>query len=139
MSRQMFLHELLVDKGELVEKASKEISILNWNIRNPSLQRAKAQCDWILASGANIIALTEAKYSDGCRFIREWLESYGFVVRLPIPEKNDYCVMIGARGVPCQAYAVDAAFLPHRLLGMCMKTIFGRLRVVCVYVPSRGP
>jgi exodeoxyribonuclease-3 len=139
MSRQMFLHELVLDKRELEAKTSREISILNWNIRNPSRERAMAQCDWIVAGGFSVVVLTEAKYSEGCQFIRDWLQSYGFVVSLPKPDRDDYCVMIGVRGIPCEVLALQVPFLPHRLQGVRLSTAFGRVRVFGAYVPSRGP
>jgi exodeoxyribonuclease III len=139
MPRQKFLHELLLNESERHAKTSKEVNILNWNIRNPSRGRAEAQCEWILATGASVVVLTEAKYSEGCRFMRDWLRSYGFQVELPNPGKDDYCVMIGARGMPCEAVALGAAFLPHRMQCLCLNTAFGRIRVIGTYVPSRGP
>lgn len=138
MDRQLFLHELFGGKCE-GKKVYNELKMLNWNIRNPSVSRAKEQVDWIIKADADIVILTEAKYSEGCIYIRDWLESFGFRVLLPIPKENDYCVLIGAKGCDFESFDLGLRFLSHRLSCISCDTILGKIRVIGTYVPSRGP
>lgn len=139
MGRQMFLHELFTSKIERNEKQLLELRILNWNIRNPSLKRAKGQADWIIKTNANVIILTEAKYSEGGRYIRDWLESFGFNVLFPKPDRNDYCVMVASKGLTSKNLDIKINFLPHRVVSITLETFLGKIKIVGIYVPSRGP
>src|SRR3972149_6598662 len=109
MTRQMFLHELFDNKPSPNDES---IRILNWNLRNPSKERAKLQAEWLLETKANIVVLSEAKNSDGCRYIANWLESYGFKIILPNTSSDEYCVMLGAKGFETKPFSIDVAFLP---------------------------
>lgn len=137
MVRQMFLHESFTPQ-EKIEHLS-QINILNWNIRNPSIKRAKQQANWIISTSANCIILTEAKYSAGGMFIRDYLESYGFKVFFPQPEGNDYCVIVACRGFACKRIDIGAKFLPHRIMLIKCEMFLGEAYIIGLYVPSRGP
>ena len=137
MARQMFLFDIPgVVKNNI---ASSEIRILNWNIANPSIERAYKQFDWLIKTKANIIILTEAKYSKGCTYIKDGLENVGFNVLFPEPENNDYNVMLAAKGFHSEKWELNLPFLPHRLVSFIIKTFLGNLKLIGMYVPSRGP
>lgn len=115
------------------------IKILNWNIRNPSLQRAIRQVEWIRNIKPNVIILTEAKNSNGCCFITDKLNSYGYDAYMPTVKDNDYCVIIASRGFDSKIKKLNMNFLPHRLLCLKCNTFLGEIIFVGIYVPSRGP
>jgi len=57
---------------------NKEIKILSLNIGNPSLERAKRQCEWLKERPEDIFVLTETKCSGGCEYIENFFFQYGF-------------------------------------------------------------
>ncbi len=116
-----------------------QIRLLNWNIRNPALPRARQQADWLIQTDANVIILTEAKYSQGCRFLSDWLSSYGFTLFFPQPSTTDYCVIVAIKDLPYEKRELDVPFLSHRLVSLCCETAIGKVHIVGTYVPSRGP
>jgi len=118
---------------------SPSIKILNWNIQNPSLRRAIKQVEWIINIKPNVIILTEAKDSNGCRFITDKLNSIGYDAHLPTVKDSDYCVIIASRGFNSKIEKLNVNFLPHRLLCLKCDTFLGEVIFVGIYVPSRGP
>jgi exodeoxyribonuclease-3 len=118
---------------------SAQIRLLNWNIRNPSLSRAQQQADWIRQIDANVIILTEAKPSQGCNFLSDWLTSSGFTLFFPQPLEREYCVMVAIKDLPHQQVELDVPFLSHRLVSLRCETAMGKIDLVGTYVPSRGP
>ncbi|QQG39567.1 MAG: endonuclease/exonuclease/phosphatase family protein [Candidatus Aenigmatarchaeota archaeon] len=74
------------------------LSVLCWNIGNPSLERARKQAEWLSARKEDAIVLTEAKNSEGCAYIERLFRFYkGYNVVFPKPEGNEYAVMILSR------------------------------------------
>jgi exodeoxyribonuclease-3 len=47
-------------------------SFLTLNIENPSLERARRQCLWLLGRPESVFVLTETKNSAGCSYIRDY-------------------------------------------------------------------
>lgn len=54
------------------------VKLLSLNIGNPSLERAKKQCEWLAKRPEDIIVLTETKESKGCQYIKEYFEQYAY-------------------------------------------------------------
>jgi exodeoxyribonuclease III len=137
--RQMFLHEWTSCQVETdVREASSLVKILNWNIRNPSPGRARKQAEWLLQTHAEIIILTEARHSDGGRFLCDWLASYGFNIFFPHFSERDYGVIVATRGFDCQNLELGLDFLPYRSVCIECKTQIGDVEILGLYVPSRG-
>ena len=136
--RQMALHEMSRAEASPTPTPQTQIRLLNWNIRNPSLSRAQRQADWLIQTGANVIILTEAKYSQGCRFLSDWLASYGFTLFFPQPSTTDYCVIVAIKDFPYEQVELDVPFLSHRLVSLFCETAIGKVSIVGTYVPSRG-
>lgn len=138
MGRQTLLFNLR-ESDEVNESTSPDMRILNWNISNPSIERAYKQFEWLIKTKANIIILTEAKYSKGCRYLRDALTDVGFKVYFPKPLDNDYTVIIAEKGFQSEKWNLDIPFLPHRIESVILKTFLGDLKIIGLYVPSRGP
>lgn len=119
--------------------AKREIRVLNWNIANPSIERAQRQLEWLIAQEANVLVLTEAKMSRGCSHIIEGLRYCGYIVEAPSGSIEDYCVLIATKGYSARSYHSTFAFLPHRIKAVLLETHLGIVGVMAVYVPSRGP
>ena len=139
MPRKILLDSLSTETQENRLSRSAHFKLLNWNIRNPSLDRAKRQAKWIVQTGANVVTLTEAKRSTGCTFICDWLSRAGFDVFPSEQETNDYCVIMATKDLGSQRLRLDATFLPNRAGAITCVTERGRLQIVSLYVPSRGP
>lgn len=54
------------------------IRLLSLNIGNPSLDRAKKQCEWLMERTEDIFVLTETKNSQGCEYIEDYFMQYGY-------------------------------------------------------------
>lgn len=94
--RQLFL-DRLHEKKDLMKFPKKKISIFNWNISNPSLQRAIKQIKWLSQFGHDILILTETKSSDGCKYINNRLHSLGYQVLFPKPLVKEYGTLIASK------------------------------------------
>ncbi len=139
MGRQTHLFGFSNSETVNEDIASFEIRILTWNIANPSINRAYKQFDWLIKTKANVIILTEAKYSRGCLYLGDALESVGFKVYFPLPQDNDYCVILAEKGFNSRKWHLELSFLPYRLESTVLNTFLGDLKVMGMYVPSRGP
>ncbi len=76
--RQIFLDEKESKKDMPKVISNKQIRCLNWNIQNPSLERATKQINWIEKDNFDAIILTEAKYSKAGLYIVDRLKSRGY-------------------------------------------------------------
>lgn len=138
MKYQIHLFDLHQQPAVKDDKSETELKLLNWNIANSSKQKAIKQVDYILKSQANVIVLSEAKYSDGCRYIIEVLLNLGFEVFYERSEKN-YSVIVAYKGFEGFKYQHNIDFLPPRLCYFAVKTKLGLINIMGMYVPSRGP
>lgn len=130
--RQLFLDEPLIRK----QFSRETLKIINWNVRNPSLTRAQKQAQWLKSNDANLLILTEIKYSEGGIFLRDRLESYGFRTLFPEPEEDDYGALLALGGFKVQEFNLEVDFLPHRAPSAICKTKAGEILITGVYVPS---
>ncbi len=84
---------------------NKKLSFLSLNIGNPSIERAKKQCEWLLKRKEDVFILTETKNSKGCIYIEEFFLQFGydlftmnsslnFSVSFPKSQTGDLGVMI---------------------------------------------
>lgn len=110
-------------------------SILNWNIGNPSKERAKKQALWLTERPEDLFVLTEAKKSEGCYFLQSYFQSKSYSVKFPKPEENNYGVMMITRNkFKDHSTAERVEYLPSRIGSIKIKG----LKITGVYVPSRG-
>lgn len=132
-------NELFVSQMEANKVQPSRIKILTWNIQNPSIQRAERQVEWLSKIDANIIILTEGRVSRGCQFLNDQLQCRGFTVMFPKPQINDYCVIMAIKDIGCRELKLKVDFLRHRVLSVACDSSIGRMTILGLYVPSRGP
>lgn len=135
MSRQLFFDNIFKAKKK---EDSDSFVLVNWNIRNPSRTRAVKQVKILLDYSPDIIVLTEIKDTKGCQYIRDRLFSEGYDSFFTAP-KHDYGVIVA---VPTSDFVSDDLqidFLPHRAVLVRGNSKFGKMNILGVYVPSRGP
>lgn len=138
MGQQLHMFSRMGAKVVSEKAALTEVSILTWNISNPSKRRAINQFDYLMKTKANVIILTEAKDSEGSSFLYESLINMGFKVYFEKPAEN-YAVIIAERGFTSELCSLDVSFLSARCKCVTLETFLGKLKVIGMYVPSRGP
>ena len=114
------------------------LSLLTFNIANPSAQRAERQLAWLASRDEDVLILTETKASEGCRLLVDAFRSAGYDVIYPEPEPGEYGSMIISR---VRADALDfgarIGYLPARAAAAALPTPDGPICVLGFYVPSR--
>ena len=134
MSKQLFLDKYFGNKFEMEEKI---VRILNWNVRNPSYQRATKQCRYIEKLKPHLILLTELKSSSGLRYFKERFSYLDYDLFYEFPEE-DYFILIACIFETCEI-PTRTEFLPHRMKGIYFKYRDIKGKFFGIYVPSRGP
>jgi len=117
----------------------KKMSILCWNISNPSLERAKQQAVWLSRRSENIFILTEAKNSAGCRFLESYFKTLRCDVLFPKPPDKDYAVMIISK-IPMKQtnFSQSMKFLSPRIASAEIVINSKKVEIIGTYVPSRN-
>ena len=59
------------------------LSVLTFNIGNPSPDRARRQFSWLIGRDEDVLVLTETKASAGCRMLAEEFTAAGYAVHWP--------------------------------------------------------
>lgn len=129
---------------------SSKIKLLSLNIGNPSLERAKRQCEWLKERPEDVFVLTETKNSKGCAYIEEFFLQYGYDlfsfesltnynVNFPKSQTGDLGVMIISKypiKVVTNLFEQDSIYFSRQteVLIWVKETV---LSVVGLYVPSR--
>jgi exodeoxyribonuclease III len=117
----------------------RELHVFTWNLRNPSLRRAEMQAAWLEGCDADVLILTELKMTAAAELHCDSLERRGYRVEFPTRTEEDYCVLVAARGKDVRMVELGLGYLPHRALALSFRCRLGRITVVGLYVPSRGP
>ncbi|MEY8410211.1 endonuclease/exonuclease/phosphatase family protein [Lachnospiraceae bacterium 62-26] len=128
----------------------KRIDILSLNIGNPSLERAKRQCDWLKERSEDVFVLTETRESQGCGYIKEYFRQYGYdlfsmgtslgySVNAPISRTGELGVIIISR---CKirsnvSFFSEESIYFSRMVESVIKAGERELDIVGLYVPSR--
>ncbi len=123
-------------------QVSSGLSLLTFNIGNPSEERARRQLAWLAARDERVLVLTETKASVGCQFLADAFAAAGYHVTFPVPEPGEYGVMIVSQ-VHAQpdGFGESLRYLPARVAAVTLPTPAGPVQVIGAYVPSRdaGP
>ena len=115
------------------------ITLLCWNIANPSEQRAVQQAMWLRQQAADVYVLTECKRSRGCDFLERFFPAYGYNVHFQKPIGNEYGVLIACKfDLTISNFTRHIDYLESRVAAVAILSILDRLEIIGVYVPSRG-
>ncbi len=137
MGRQLFL-DGPEPNANIRRFETNKLSLLNWNIGNPSRRRAIRQSRIILDLNPDIVVLTEVKASAGSLFLQERFAAFGYEIFFDNPSE-DYGVIIASRIPNSFRIRFPLGFKPHRAVGVLGESFFGSLLMMGIYVPSRGP
>jgi exodeoxyribonuclease III len=118
--------------------ATTGLSLLTFNIGNPSEQRAQRQLAWLAGRGEHVLVLTETKASAGCQLLADAFTAADYHVTFPTPENGEYGVMIISR-VQAQPseFSDTIGYLPARAAAVILPAPGGPVQVIGAYVPSR--
>jgi exodeoxyribonuclease III len=115
-----------------------DLSLITFNIGNPSIDRATRQLEWLAARPEDVLVLTETKSSDGCRYLAGAFRTAGYAVTYPEPAPGEYGVMIISKlATQPDPITTQLTYLPTRAAGVLVTTNRGPVRVLSAYVPSR--
>ncbi|MBV9470997.1 MAG: hypothetical protein JOZ57_17305 [Abitibacteriaceae bacterium] len=124
----------------LPETASNFLTMLCWNIQNPSLDRAVKQLQWISPQSIDVIILTECKRSAGCLFLEQSLWYAGYEVTFSECPNREYGTMIASKHqMKVSCFASSVQFLNSRVgsVSLQLPGLRTQLELIGVYVPSR--
>lgn len=93
------------------------------NIGNPSLSRAKQQCEFFDKNNSDIFILTETKDSAGCVYIKNFFIQNGFFVDYKIPsDRFDYGVIVASRiRFNTSSFIDTCTYLQNRISSILIK------------------
>lgn len=115
-----------------------ELSLLTFNIGNPSLERAQRQLAWLAGRHEGVLVLTETKDSAGCRLLADAFTSAGYHVAYPLPRDGDYGVLIASKiTASTDDFGSRVGYLPSRAAAITLAAPAGPIDVIGAYVPSR--
>jgi exodeoxyribonuclease-3 len=114
------------------------LSLLTFNIGNPSRDRAERQLAWLATRDEQVLVLTETKASAGCRLLAKAFTEAGYALSFTEPIPGEYGTMIAARvrALP-DGFGDQVGYLPSRAAAVTLPAPRGRLLVIGLYVPSR--
>jgi exodeoxyribonuclease-3 len=114
------------------------LSLLTFNIGNPSAERARRQLRWLIGRDEDVLVLTETKDSAGCRLLADEFTAAGYAVHYPRPGPGEYGTMIIST-VPAtpDGFGDRVGYLPSRAAAVILPAPGGPLRVIGLYVPAR--
>jgi exodeoxyribonuclease-3 len=114
------------------------LSVLTFNIGNPSPERAQRQLAWLASREEHVLVLTETKASTGCRLLAERFTAAGYQVAYPDPGPAEYGSLILSRvAARPDGFGDKIGYLPARAASVVLPTPGGPVRVIGLYVPSR--
>lgn len=120
------LNDLLYDK----------LSIINWNIGNPSLERASKQAKWLAKQDADILVLTECKNSKGGNLLESSLNLLGYHVFFDKPKNKEYGLLVATKYSHEKSSVSDQVdYLPNRFASIVIEN---DIELLGTYIPSRG-
>jgi exodeoxyribonuclease III len=114
------------------------LSLLTFNIGNPSPERARRQLSWLAGRDEHVMILTETKASAGCQLLAGAFAAAGYTVADGQPDPGEYGTMIISRvAAQPDAFGDRIGYLASRAAAVVLPAPGGPLRVVGLYVPSR--
>jgi exodeoxyribonuclease III len=114
------------------------LSILTFNIGNPSPERAQRQLAWLASRDEQLLVLTETKASTGCRLLAERFAAAGYQVAYPDPGPGEYGALIISKvAATPDGFGDKVGYLPARAASVALPAPGGPVHVIGLYVPSR--
>ena len=114
------------------------LSLLTFNIGNPSPERAQRQLAWLARRDEHVLVLTETKDSAGCQLLATAFTAAGYHVTYTEPGPGEYGTMIiSSVAAAPDGFGDQIGYLPSRAPAVILPAPGGPVRVIGLYVPSR--
>ena len=114
-----------------------ELRICALNVHSAGPGRAQALLEWMLATGCNVLILSEMHPGDGGRLMLTGLEAEGFDVSCTAGwQASRHMAVVATRGL--DASPVDPAPFDPRVVAVDLVAEEQPVRVVGVYAPTNG-
>ncbi|WP_261562576.1 endonuclease/exonuclease/phosphatase family protein, partial [Frankia tisae] len=117
------------------------LRLLTFNAQHAAPDRARRQAAWLAQRrGADLVVLTEVGSGPGGRALLDALAQHGYPhLHAPRPGGADYSTVLASRSTPLEPVPTGIGFLPHRAPAAEIWVGGRRIRLLGLYVPSRGP
>lgn len=121
--------------------ATTELRLVTFNAQHAAPDRARRQAAWLgQQTDADVVVLTEVGHGPGGHTLLDALAQHGYAhIHAPRPDRADYSTVIASRSAPLEPVATGIDVLAHRAPVADLRIDGQRLRLVGLYVPSRGP
>lgn len=112
------------------------LDILSLNIASPSRAKAALQLDWLVQSGAHLLALTESRDTTGTADLVSGLRHAGYHIEATPVEGSERGVIIASR---VRLVGQRPTAHDHRYLEVNFELSGRSVSLGCVYAPSSNP
>jgi len=125
------------DNAADADPAQSELRICALNVHSAGPGRAQPLLEWTLATGCNVLILSEMHPGDGGRLMLTGLEAEGFYVTCTTGWRaSRHMAVVATRGL--DACPVDPAPFDPRVVAVDLVAEDQSIRVVGVYAPTNG-
>jgi len=118
-----------------------DLRLVTFNAQHAAPDRARRQAAWLgQQPDADIVVLAEVSHGPGGPALLDALAQHGYAhIHAPRPGVPDYSTVIASRNAPLEPVPTGIDVLAHRAPAVDLRIGGRRLRLVGLYVPSRGP
>jgi exonuclease III len=118
-----------------------DLRLVTFNAQHAAPDRARRQAAWLgRCPDADLVVLTEVGHGPGGHALLDALAHHGYThIHAPRPSLPDYSTVIASRRAPLEPVPTGIDVLAHRAPAVDLRIGGQRLRLVGLYVPSRGP
>jgi len=117
-----------------------ELRLVTFNAQHAAPDRARRQAAWLgQQPDADLVVLTEVGHGPGGHALLDAVAQHGYPhIHAPSPHLPDYRTVIASRSAPLAPVPTGIDVLGHRAPTVDVQIGELRLRLVGLYVPSRG-
>jgi exodeoxyribonuclease III len=117
------------------------LGLVTFNAQHAAPDRARRQAAWLgQQPDADVVVLTEVGPGPGGHALLDALTHHGYPhLYAPRPDLPDYSTVIASRRSPLEPVPTGIEVLPHRAPAVDLRIGGQRVRLLGLYVPSRGP
>ncbi|MCK9924026.1 endonuclease/exonuclease/phosphatase family protein [Frankia sp. AgPm24] len=121
--------------------STSHLRLMTFNAQHAAAERAWRQAAWLgRQPDADIVVLTEVGPGPGGHALLDALGHHGYThLYAPQPDQPDYRTVIASRGTPLSPVSTGIDVLTHRAPAAELHLGGQPLRLLGLYVPSRGP
>ncbi|MCM3883117.1 endonuclease/exonuclease/phosphatase family protein [Frankia sp. R82] len=118
-----------------------ELRLVTFNAQHAGPDRARRQAAWLSQQpDADVVVLTEVGHGPGGHALLDALTQHGYPhLHTSTPDGPDYRTVIASRQAPLEPVPTGIDVLAHRAPAVDLQIGAQRLRLIGLYVPSRGP